>query len=60
MITTVILLLVLVQELLVVNMEDIEEFDLDSVLEQFDGVVVEGGVDTDLEEDNCAGGACKI
>lgn len=39
-----------------------EDFDLDNleVLDQFKNVVVEGGVDTDKEEDNCAGGACKI
>ena len=41
-------------------MED--DLDLDNLdfLEQFDGVVVENGVDTAAEDDNCMGGACKI
>ena len=37
------------------------DFDFDdSALDQFDGVTVEGGVNTDEEDDNCVGGACKI
>lgn len=44
-------------------MMDEQDFDLDNLdnlLDSFDGVTVEGGVDTDKEEDACAGGACKI
>ena len=37
------------------------DFDFDdSALDQFDGVTVEGAVNTDEEDDNCVGGACKI
>lgn len=40
---------------------DNDDFDdLDGLFAQFDGVVLEGGVDAADEEDNCAGGACKI
>ena len=44
-------------------MMDEQDFDLDNLdnlLDGFDGVTVEGGVDTDKEDDACAGGACKI
>jgi hypothetical protein len=34
--------------------------DLDNLFAQFDGMAVEGGVDAANEEDDCAGGACKI
>lgn len=34
--------------------------NLDEALAQFDGVVVEEGVDAAAEDDNCVGGACKI
>lgn len=34
--------------------------DLDNLFARFDGVALEGGVDAADEEDNCAGGACKI
>ena len=34
--------------------------DLDNLFSQFDGMVVEGGVDAVEMEDDCAGGACKI
>ena len=40
--------------------QDSDWDNLDAVLEDFDGVVVEGGVDVADEDDNCAGGACKI
>ena len=40
---------------------DNDDFDdLDGLFAQFDGVALEGGVDAAGEEDNCAGGACKI
>lgn len=39
--------------------EDI--FDkLDEALDQFDGVVVDGGADPASDDDACAGGACKL
>lgn len=34
--------------------------EIDGVLSEFDGVSVEGGADPSAEDDNCAGGACKI
>ncbi len=40
--------------------DDLDLDNLDDLLEQFDGVVVEQGVDAAAEDDNCAGGACKI
>ena len=40
--------------------QDSDWDNLDAVLEDFDGVVVEGGVDAADEDDNCADGACKI
>lgn len=39
---------------------DFDLDNLDTVLEEFDGVTVEGGADPENEDDNCAGGACKI
>ena len=40
---------------------DNDDFDdLNGLFAQFDGVALEGGVDAADEEDNCAGGACKI
>ncbi|SSY70284.1 hypothetical protein [Alysiella crassa] len=40
---------------------DLDWENLDDALAQFDGVVVEEGVDVaEVEDDNCAGGACKI
>ena len=40
---------------------DNDDFDdLNDLFAQFDGVALEGGVDAADEEDNCAGGACKI
>ncbi|MFV2030366.1 MULTISPECIES: hypothetical protein [Neisseria] len=42
------------------NEQEFELDDLDSLLEDFDDVTVEGGVDAAEEDDNCAGGACKI
>ena len=33
--------------------------NLDKLLEDFDGVIVEGGVDSE-NDDGCEGGACKI
>lgn len=40
---------------------DNDDFDdLDGLFAQFDGVALEGGVNAADEEDNCAGGACKI
>ena len=43
------------------NMKD-QDFDLgnlDNLLDDFDGVTVEGGVDSE-NDDGCEGGACKI
>lgn len=34
--------------------------DLDDLLAQFDDLYVEGGADPATEDDNCAGGACKL
>lgn len=34
--------------------------EIDNILSEFDGVSVEGGADPSIEDDNCAGGACKI
>ena len=42
------------------NETDFDLDNLDELLDSFDGVTVEGGVDADQEADACAGGACKI
>ena len=43
------------------NEEKDDVFDeIDNILSEFDGVSVEGGADPGTEDDNCAGGACKI
>ncbi|WP_283397586.1 hypothetical protein [Wielerella bovis] len=43
------------------NEQDDLDFDnLDNLFEQFDGMVIEGGIDAAQEDDNCVGGACKI
>lgn len=39
---------------------DLDWDNLDDALAQFDGMVVEKGVDAASEDDNCVGGACKI
>lgn len=41
-------------------MDDLDLDNLDNLMEQFDGVVVEGGVDAAEDDEACAGGACKI
>lgn len=33
---------------------------LDDLLDSFDGMVAEGGVDAENDTDGCEGGACKI
>lgn len=40
--------------------DDLDLDNLDGLLEQFDGVVVEHGVDAAADDDDCIGGACKI
>lgn len=40
--------------------DDLDLDNLDNLLEQFAGVVVETGVDAASEDDDCEGGACKI
>ena len=41
--------------------EDLDIFaDIDIMLTEIAGVGVEGGADPSSEDDNCAGGACKI
>ena len=43
-----------------VNDQTTDDFDnLDALLDSFDGVTVEGGVDSE-DDDGCEGGACKI
>lgn len=42
------------------NNEDFDLDNLDELLDDFDGVAVEGGVDAENEDDACSGGACKI
>ena len=42
------------------NEQDLDLDNLDSLLEIFDGVTVEGGVDPENSDDGCEGGACKI
>lgn len=43
------------------NEEKDDVFDeIDDILAEFDGVSVDGGADPSAEDDNCAGGACKI
>lgn len=39
--------------------EELDLDNLDSLLENFDGITVEGGVDSE-NDDGCEGGACKI
>ena len=39
--------------------QDFDLNNLDNLLEDFDGVTVEGGVDLE-NDDGCEGGACKI
>lgn len=39
---------------------DLDFDNLDALLEQFDGMTVEQGVDAAVQEDDCIGGACKI
>ena len=42
------------------NDQTTDDFDnLDALFENFDGVTVEGGVDSE-NDDGCEGGACKI
>ncbi|WP_169835335.1 hypothetical protein [Moraxella pluranimalium] len=38
---------------------DVDFDDLDNLLDDFDGVAVEGGVDS-INDDGCEGGACKL
>ena len=43
-----------------VNDQTTDDFDnLDALFDSFDGVTVEGGVDSE-NDDGCEGGACKI
>ncbi len=39
--------------------DNFELDSLDSLFDDFDGVTVEGGVDS-IDDDGCAGGACKL
>lgn len=40
---------------------DFDDFEqLDDLLDDFDGMTVEGGFDSDLADDGCEGGACKL
>ncbi|EEG33391.1 hypothetical protein [Neisseria polysaccharea] len=39
--------------------QDFDLDNLDKLLDDFDGVTVEGGVDSE-NDDGCEGGACKI
>lgn len=39
---------------------DFDDFELSAVMEQLEGVEVEGGVDAELDDASCPGGACKI
>ena len=41
------------------NEQEIDLDNLDNLLEDFDDVTVEGGVDSE-NDDGCEGGACKI
>ena len=41
------------------NEQELDLDNLDNLLEDFDGVTVEGGVDSG-NDDGCEGGACKI
>jgi len=43
----------------IMNEQDLDLDNLDNLLEDFDGVTVEGGVDSE-NDDGCEGGACKI
>lgn len=40
--------------------QDLDLDNLDNLLEDFDGVTVEGGVDSENDDGGCEGGACKI
>ncbi len=39
--------------------QDFDLDNLDKLLDDFDGVTVEGGIDSE-SDDGCEGGACKI
>lgn len=39
--------------------QELDLDNLDKLLEDFDGVIVEGGVDSE-NDDGCEGSACKI
>lgn len=41
------------------NEQDLDLDNLDKLLDDFDGVTVEGGIDSE-SDDSCEGGACKI
>lgn len=41
------------------NEQELDLDNLDNLLGDFDGVTVEGGVDSE-NDDGCEGGACKI
>ena len=42
------------------NDQELDLDDLDNLLEDFDGIAVEGGTDPENSDDGCEGGACKI
>ncbi|MDO4433033.1 MAG: hypothetical protein Q4B82_00425 [Alysiella sp.] len=42
------------------NETDLDWDNLEQALAQFEGIMVENGVDTATEDDDCVGGACKI
>ena len=42
------------------NDQELDLDDLDNLLEDFDGITVEGGTDSENNDDGCEGGACKI
>ncbi|WP_153714972.1 hypothetical protein [Eikenella corrodens] len=42
------------------NDQELDLDDLDNLLEDFDGITVEGGTDPENNDDGCEGGACKI
>ena len=39
--------------------DDVDFDDLDNLLDDFDDMAVEGGVDS-INDDGCEGGACKL
>ena len=41
------------------NDQELDLDDLDNLLEDFDGITVEGGTDPENNDDGCEGGACK-